>query len=148
MSLKRLAKQVQDRQLLRVACPKACNMQQTATHHATAGATTTQHDGANRSNCASFRRNSGRNNHATATENACNKPVSSRGEFVARIEQSRHARQVLHFTIDNTPKPITAIDTLATSQGEALERLRYAWGGRLDCVWSADGRQIWERGCI
>lgn len=56
-------------------------------------------------------------------------------------------RQVLTFAIDGTPRPITAIDTMAATRAEALERLRYAWGPRLDCVWSADGRLMWQRGC-
>lgn len=56
-------------------------------------------------------------------------------------------RQVLAFTIDGAVIKITAIDTVATSQAEALSRLRDAWGIRLDSVWSADGHLIWERGC-
>lgn len=78
--------------------------------------------------------------------------VSSVSSPSARFQKKQPAqtqivlRQVLTFTIDDAPKPITAIDTLAATQGEALERLRYAWGNRLDCVWSADGSEIWKRG--
>lgn len=79
--------------------------------------------------------------------------VGSVGAPLAHFQKKQPAqlritkRQVLTFTIDGTPRRITAIDTMAATRAEALERLRYAWGQRLDCVWSADGRLMWQRGC-
>lgn len=72
-------------------------------------------------------------------------PASFQKKQPAQLQITK--RQVLTFTIDGVAKKITAIDTVAANMGEALARLCYAWGNRLDCVWSADGSLIWKRGC-
>lgn len=64
---------------------------------------------------------------------------------ISKCKAGTQERPVLTFTIDGTPKRITAIDTVATSPAEALERLRYAKGEKLHRVWDANDCLIWER---
>lgn len=117
MSLKQAAK----RNLLRVAPPRACNMQQTAPKTQQANATPMQQPPVKPSNGGGLACNSGRNNHATRHRKTVQQTPLKNTPFVAHI---------LRVKLSGYPA-FTAIDCTADSLPEAIKKQREKWGDRL-----------------
>ena len=133
MGLKKLAEQVKEKKLLRVASPRECNMQQMTVAPATTDATPTQQPIAKASNGADSTRNIARNSNALSLKKLCNKHSATDAQRVAPIRPVRSyttaaivGPNIWSLCIDG--KHITAIDYERRTYDEMLRDMQSKFG--------------------
>lgn len=112
MGLKKLAEQVKEKTLLRVASPRECNMQQMTVAPATTDATPMQQHIVKASTGADSTCNTTRNSNALSLKKLCNKHSATDAQRVAPVRSYTMAAivgpNIWSFRVDG--KRITAID--------------------------------------